>query len=142
MPGLDGISRLRQMRFLGWGGRAALITAYRSPKLEAEAALTGYELIIDKPVRGQHLLDTVTRLTARPTIESGEGSSASCRECRPPARAGLSGASGARSRARAGMHYSYGFRPPEAGRASGRERRCTHGLFPVQPQKLKNNKTD
>src|SRR3546814_18389317 len=65
MPGLDGISLLRQMRFLGWGGRAALITAYRSPKLEAEAALTGYELIIDKPVRGQHLLDTVTRLTAR-----------------------------------------------------------------------------
>lgn len=73
MPGLDGISLLRQLRFLGWGGRAALITAYRSPKLEAEAASTGYELIIDKPVRGQHLLDAVARLMARPQLESGEG---------------------------------------------------------------------
>src|SRR3546814_20627729 len=82
MPGLDGISLLRQMRFLGWGGRAALIPAYRSPKLEAEAALTGYELIIHKPVRGQHLLNTFTRLTARPSVRPGEGVVASIRPSR------------------------------------------------------------
>src|SRR3546814_15693569 len=63
MPGLDGISLLRQMRFLGWGGRAALITAYRSPKLDPDEALTGSELILDTPLRGQHLLDTFTRLS-------------------------------------------------------------------------------
>src|SRR3546814_13503301 len=73
MPGLDGISLLRQMRFLGWGGRAALITAYRSPQLEAEAALTGYELNIDKPVRGQPLLDSSEERRV------GKGGGSTCR---------------------------------------------------------------
>src|SRR3546814_3322761 len=73
MPGLDGISLLRQMRFLGWGGRAALITASRSPKLEAGAALNGNEMIPDKPILGHHILATVPRLKVTPTTNTRRG---------------------------------------------------------------------
>ena len=64
MPDIDGIALLRELRADGWGGPAVLITAYPSRRLEEQAAIEGFAVVMEKPLLDQVLTDTIARLAA------------------------------------------------------------------------------
>jgi len=64
LTGLDGVEVLQALRAHGWSGPAILITAFGSPGLTAHAIAAGYAIVIEKPMRDQILVATVTRLMA------------------------------------------------------------------------------
>lgn len=73
MPEQDGISVLRTLRGGGWEGSAILITAFPSRDLAERALAEGFDVVLEKPLRGSAVADAVSRLIGRPS---------------PPARAG------------------------------------------------------
>jgi FixJ family two-component response regulator len=64
MPEQDGISVLRTLRGDGWKGSAILITAFPSPDVARRALAEGFDLVLEKPLRGSAIADAVSRLTA------------------------------------------------------------------------------
>lgn len=62
LPGADGMSLIFRLRAAQAATPAVLITSYPTARLRAEAAREGVE-IIEKPLLGDALLDTLRRLT-------------------------------------------------------------------------------
>lgn len=62
MPELDGLALLRALREVGWTGRAVLITAYHTPELVQQAMAEGFDIVFDKPLQQQAVMDAVARL--------------------------------------------------------------------------------
>jgi FixJ family two-component response regulator len=63
MPELDGIAVLRSLRGGGWKGSAILITAFPTPDLARRALAEGFDIVLEKPLRGSAVADAVSRLT-------------------------------------------------------------------------------
>jgi CheY-like chemotaxis protein len=61
LPDGDGVSLLAALRGRGWAGRAVLTTAYPSAALTDAAHAAGFEVVIEKPLRREELLDALTR---------------------------------------------------------------------------------
>lgn len=64
LTGLDGVEVLQALRARGWSGPAILITAFGSSGLTARAVAAGYASVVEKPMRDQILVATLTRLMA------------------------------------------------------------------------------
>lgn len=56
LPDGDGIGVLRALRRAGWGGKAILITAFPSPVLTASARASGFDAVLEKPLRQHELV--------------------------------------------------------------------------------------
>lgn len=67
MPGLDGPSLLRRLRFRGCRARFVVVTADPTPGVRARAAAAGALATLAKPVGTDVLLDFLHRRTAEPT---------------------------------------------------------------------------
>jgi len=61
LPDGNGIGVLTALRRRGWTGRAFLITGYPSAKLETAALHSGYDAVIEKPLRQHELLGLLAR---------------------------------------------------------------------------------
>lgn len=56
LPDGDGIGLLRALRRDGWHGRAILITGFPSPTLIDCALASGFDAVLEKPVRQHELV--------------------------------------------------------------------------------------
>ncbi len=56
LPDGDGIGVLRALRRSGWGGKAILITAFPSTTLTESARATGFDAVLEKPLRQHELV--------------------------------------------------------------------------------------
>ena len=56
LPDGNGIDVLRHLRGRGWRGRSILITAFPTPELVQQAEASGFDAVLDKPLRQQSLL--------------------------------------------------------------------------------------
>jgi CheY-like chemotaxis protein len=56
LPDGDGIGVLRALRRSGWTGKAILITAFPSPTLTEAAHATGFDAVLEKPLRQHELV--------------------------------------------------------------------------------------
>lgn len=56
LPDGDGIGLLRALRRSGWHGRAILITAFPSPMLIDSALASGFDAVLEKPLRQHELV--------------------------------------------------------------------------------------
>lgn len=64
LTGLDGVEVLQALRARRWSGPAILITAFGSSGLTARAVAADYASVVEKPMRDQILVATLTRLMA------------------------------------------------------------------------------
>jgi FixJ family two-component response regulator len=64
MPGLDGLGLLGVLRGRGWDGPAILVTGFGSPALTGAATAAGFSAVMEKPLSGPRLLDTLARIGA------------------------------------------------------------------------------
>ncbi len=55
LPDGDGIGLLRALRRTGWSGRSVLITAFSSKTLIDAALASGFDAVLEKPLRQQEL---------------------------------------------------------------------------------------
>lgn len=56
LPDGDGIGVLRALRRKGWAGKAILITAFPSETLTEMARASGFDAVLDKPLRPHELV--------------------------------------------------------------------------------------
>ena len=56
LPDGDGIGVLRSLRRKGWAGKAILITAFPSEMLTETARATGFDAVLEKPLRQHELV--------------------------------------------------------------------------------------
>jgi CheY-like chemotaxis protein len=56
LPDGDGLGVLRALRRSGWDGKAILITAFPSPALTESARATGFDAVLEKPLRQHELV--------------------------------------------------------------------------------------
>jgi FixJ family two-component response regulator len=56
LPDGDGIGVLRALRRAGWRGKAILITAFPSAALAASAQASGFDAVLEKPLRQHELV--------------------------------------------------------------------------------------
>ncbi|MGN6376805.1 MAG: response regulator [Sphingomonas sp.] len=56
LPDGDGLALLAALRAQGWHGRAIMITGFPSPELHAAARASGYDAVLEKPLRRHELL--------------------------------------------------------------------------------------
>ncbi len=56
LPDRNGIELLADLYRQGWSGRSVLITAFPTPELAEKARATGYDVVLEKPLRQQALL--------------------------------------------------------------------------------------
>jgi len=56
LPDGDGIGVLRALRRMGWSGKAVLITAFPSATLTASARASGFDVVLEKPLRQHELV--------------------------------------------------------------------------------------
>lgn len=70
MPGLDGLAVLRALRASGWYEPAILITESPSSELVHEAEDEGFAEVVRKPLREQALVNMISRLVERRTIDT------------------------------------------------------------------------
>lgn len=56
LPDGDGIGVLRALRRSGWSGKAILITAFPSTTLTESAHATGFDAVLEKPLRQHELV--------------------------------------------------------------------------------------
>jgi FixJ family two-component response regulator len=56
LPDGDGIGVLRALRRSGWSGKAILITAFPSTTLTESARATGFDAVLEKPLRQHELV--------------------------------------------------------------------------------------
>jgi FixJ family two-component response regulator len=61
LPDGDGIAVLRTMRGAGWDGRAVLLTGHGSPELPEAALASGFDAVLDKPLRQHELVGALGR---------------------------------------------------------------------------------
>ena len=64
LPGVDGLMLLSDLRADGWDGPAILISGYITPERRAQAAHTGFDAVLEKPVGDIKLVDTMSSLIA------------------------------------------------------------------------------
>jgi len=62
LPDGDGIAVLRDLRARGWSGRSVLITAFPTPELIREAQASGFDAVLEKPLRQQALIAALSAL--------------------------------------------------------------------------------
>lgn len=60
LPDGDGIGVLRALRRSGWQGRAILITAFPSPTLADSARASGFDAVLEKPLRPNELIGALS----------------------------------------------------------------------------------
>ena len=60
LPDGNGIDVLRELRRRGWSGRSVLITAFPTAALIREAEDSGYDAVLEKPLRQQSLIAALT----------------------------------------------------------------------------------
>jgi len=60
LPDGDGIGVLRALRRSGWRGKAILITAFPSTTLTESAQATGFDAVLEKPLRQHELVGALT----------------------------------------------------------------------------------
>lgn len=63
LPDGNGIDLLRSLRRRGWAGRSVLITAYPSASVLQEAFDSGFDAVLEKPLRQRSL---IAALAGRP----------------------------------------------------------------------------
>ena len=56
LPDGDGIALLRALRRDGWTGKAVLITGFPSPTLTDSAIASGFDAVLEKPLRQYELV--------------------------------------------------------------------------------------
>lgn len=56
LPDGSGIHLLRGLRARGWRGRSVLITGFPTDDLRRDAAVEGFDAVLEKPLREQWLL--------------------------------------------------------------------------------------
>ena len=56
LPDCTGIDVLQRLRARGWKGRAVLVTGFHTAKVAAEARASGFDSVLEKPLRQQTLL--------------------------------------------------------------------------------------
>ncbi|MFE8107703.1 response regulator [Sphingomonas melonis] len=61
LPDGDGIGMIAVMKQRGWCGRAFLITGHPSPPLKYAALQSGYDAVLEKPLRQHELLGLLGR---------------------------------------------------------------------------------
>lgn len=61
LPDGDGIGMIAVMKQRGWRGRAFLITGHPSPPLKRAALRSGYDAVLEKPLRQHELLGLLGR---------------------------------------------------------------------------------
>lgn len=56
LPDSDGLTLLRRLKEQGWQGRSILITAFGTDELRKAAQESGYDAILEKPLRQHELV--------------------------------------------------------------------------------------
>lgn len=62
MPDCNGVETLKALRARGWDGRAIMISGFLGDDLRRDATAAGFDIILEKPIRDQMLVNAIDRL--------------------------------------------------------------------------------